>query len=278
MTSFSLEEAIQFRNRLQQYKELYDFEWSSVMNRWQDLQSVWQDSSCIEFERNFQQFIQPQDKTCTNLEIHLQEIDRTIEVIGKMKETLPNLDSSVSDVTNSRPQSVPTTAFSNKDGSRISKEAYSKLTEQDIQDWQKTWIDVSKSVTPFFNNLCAVSAVSLSFFLGAMNSPPVAQVMKLTRQGLVSGINFIVEDSPNIIDLNDATLGSDWSNLPDESIPKVISKIMEDADKLHFGNSEIADLIGDYADNEEEKRKRRLHEQKILNQLRSQYSQNSKRK
>ena len=131
MTSFSLEEAIQFRNRLQQYKELYDFEWSSVMNRWQDLQSVWQDSSCIEFERNFQQFIQPQDKTCTNLEIHLQEIDRTIEVIGKMKETLPNLDSSVSDVTNSRPQSVPTTAFSNKDGSRISKEAYSKLTEQD---------------------------------------------------------------------------------------------------------------------------------------------------
>jgi hypothetical protein len=91
MTSFSLEEAIQFRNRLQRYKELYHYEWESLRQRWHDLQYVWQDSHRLEFEQDFQRFIQSQDEIFTDLESHLQRIDRVIIVIHSIQENLAPL-------------------------------------------------------------------------------------------------------------------------------------------------------------------------------------------
>lgn len=278
MIQFNSDHAIQLRNSIESFQSIYREEWVDLIQDLQNLQQVWNDTHRFYFDQEFQNLASSHYQIGQELQDHLRAVDRVIEVIGKMKETLPNLDSSAPNTTNSRPHTIPTAASSNQNGTKSSKESNSKLTEQDIQDWQKIWTDISKSVTPFFNKMCAVSTMSLPLFLRAMNSPPVTQVMKLSRQGLTSGIEFIVGDFQDIVDLNNETLGSGWSNLPDESIPKFISKTTEDADNLHFGNGDIADLIGDYADNEEEKRKRLYREQEILNQLRSKYSQQSKRK
>jgi hypothetical protein len=282
MIQFNSDHAIQLRNSIASFQTIYREEWLDLIQDLQNLQQVWNDTHRFDFDQDFQNLASIHYQIEQELQKQVQEVDRTIEVIGKMKESLPNLDTSISEGMNSRTQTRPAT-FSNKNGSNQSQvtdsqESNSKLTEKDIQDWQKTWTDVSKSVTPFFNKMCALSTMSLSLFLGAMNSSPVAQVMKLSKQGLTSGIEFIVGDFQSVIDLNNETLGSEWSNLPDESIFKVISKITEDADNLHFGDEVIADIIGDFADQDEENKKRRRREQDVLNQLRSKYSQNANSK
>ncbi len=88
-------------------------------------------------------------------------------------------------------------------------------------------------------------------------SQPFIQANKLGTNLLKSGINFVVNDFQKVVDLNNETLGSDISNLPDESVFKVIAKLSEDAEKRHFSTEDIADLIGQYTDNEEKKRRKR---------------------
>jgi hypothetical protein len=276
MTSFNLEDAIQLRNRLERCREVYRHEWESVRQRWQDLQYSWQDSRYRDFEPDFQRLIHTHDDILEDIERQLQQLEQAIAVVERMKETLTecySLAKADGSVQPQGKQASPSTENKFNDST-----ANFLLTETTVQEWQQAWAELSQTVIPFLNKASALATLSLSLFGGIISSTPVTQVTKLGSNALVSGIGFVVGDFQNFIDLNNETLGSDWSTASDESIFKVISKITEDAEKLHFGNEAIAEVAGDYADDEEEKRKRRTHEQKILNQLRSKYSQNSTRR
>jgi hypothetical protein len=277
MIQFNSDHAIQLRNSIASFQLIYSEELVDLIQKLQNLQQVWNDTHRLDFEQDFPNLTSTHQQIDQYLQHHLQEIDRVTNVVEKLNEKLINFDSLVEGTVDSQPQGIPTTV-SNKDGFTNSKEPYSKVTEQDVQNWQKSWVELSQGVTPFLNKICAASTLSLSLFGGIISSAPVNQVIKLSKNNLISAVEFIVGDFQNLVDLNTETLGSDWSSLPDESIPKVSSKITEDAEKLHFGNDKVADCIGEYADDEEEKRKRRIYEQGILNQLRSKFSQNSKRK
>jgi hypothetical protein len=93
MTSFNLEDAIQFRTYLERCREIYRHEWESVRQRWQDLQYTWRDSQYRNFEPDFQRLVHTHDNILDDLEQQLQSLDRAINVIDRMKDNLTHLDS-----------------------------------------------------------------------------------------------------------------------------------------------------------------------------------------
>jgi hypothetical protein len=108
MTSFTLEDAIQLRNRLERCRETYRYEWESVRQRWQDLQYTWRDSQYHNFEPDFQRLIQTHDDVLEDLERQLQQLEQSIAVTERMNEKLIHLSvNSFSTPSNSIPSSFP---------------------------------------------------------------------------------------------------------------------------------------------------------------------------
>jgi hypothetical protein len=141
-----------------------------------------------------------------------------------------------------------------------------------IREWGKLFVDLvelSESIAPFINKTISLATLSVSMFTGLMGSPQFTQAIDIGVKVLRSSMKIIVKVYPNLIDLNNQTLGSDWSTLPDESIFKIIADISEKNDKFHFGDEDIAELINWYASNEEEKDRERKREQQNFDEASS---------
>jgi exonuclease VII small subunit len=261
MTSFNLEDAIQLRNRLERCRETYRHEWESVRQRWQDLQYTWRDSQYRNFEPDFQRLVHTHDDVLEDLERQLQSLERAISIANRLNETLNNCNNSLRKTPSSQQQS--TQAVNPIESKQNPLEESTSETEPDIKGWENAWTELIKSANSFIHETAALAMMSISILGGISSSQPFIQANKLGVNFLKSGIEFVINDVQNFIDINNKTLGSDISSLPDEAIFKVIAKLSEDADKRHFGTEDIAELIGQYADNEEKKRQRRQDEQKV---------------
>jgi hypothetical protein len=275
MIQFNLDHTTQLRNSIASFQAIYSEEWLDLIQRLQDLQQVWNDTHRLDFEQDFQSLTTTHQRIAQDLEHHLQELDRVVETTEKINDALVifNFSDQKSADSQAKSQTVINKAESNN-ADRQSPE----FTEESVQNWQTMWRELSEKVTPFFDKTIAFTTISMSLFGGIMSSSPVMQATKLSRGMLTSSIESIVGDFQDILGVSNDTIGADWSKLSDDAIPKVIAKITEDAENLHFGSEDAADLAEEYGDYQEEERKRRRREQEILNALRSKYFQQSRQK
>ena len=275
MLQFNLDHAIQVRNSIASFQAVYSEEWVDLIQRLQNLQQVWNDTHRLDFEQDFHNLTTIHQQIDQDFEHHLQEIDRVVNTTEKINEALIifNFSDQKSADSQARSQTVINKAESNN-----ADHQSPAFTEESVQNWQTIWKELSEKVTPFFDKTVAITTLSMSLFSGIMSSSPVTQATKLSMGMLTSSIEFIVGDFQEILNASNDTVGSNWSTLSNDSIPKVIAKISEDAENLHFGSEDGANLAGEYGDHQEEERKRRRREQEILNSLRSRYSQQSRQK
>jgi ribosomal protein S18 acetylase RimI-like enzyme len=88
MTSFNLEEAIQLRNLLHRFRETHQYEWSVVIQQWENLKYSWQDVHYYDFEQDFQKLIHDQDNILKDIEQQLQLLEQSILIVERMNTTL----------------------------------------------------------------------------------------------------------------------------------------------------------------------------------------------
>jgi hypothetical protein len=133
-----------------------------------------------------------------------------------------------------------------------------------IEQWQQLLAELSQSIVPFINKAVASVTIPLSMFTALIGSPPFIQMTKVGVNALKSSVEIIADVYPDLVDLNNRTLGANWSNISDESIFKIISDISEDHDKLHFGDEEVAEFVNEYASSEEEKERKRKRNKQLF--------------
>jgi hypothetical protein len=133
-----------------------------------------------------------------------------------------------------------------------------------LEEWQQLLAEFSQSIVPFINKTVASVTIPFSMFTALIGSPPFIQITKVGVNFLKSSVEIITDVYPDLVDLNNRTLGAKWSTLSDESIFKIISDISEEHDKLHFGNEEVAEFVNEYASAEEEKERKRRHKRQLF--------------
>jgi hypothetical protein len=138
-----------------------------------------------------------------------------------------------------------------------------------IDEWQQLLAEFSQSIVPFINKTVASITIPFSMFTALIGSPPFIQMTKAGINALKSSVEIIADVYPDLVDLNNRTLGADWSTLPDESIFKVIADISAKHDELHFGNEEVAELVNEYASAEEKKDEERKGKKQIFDDAHS---------
>jgi hypothetical protein len=99
-------------------------------------------------------------------------------------------------------------------------------TDAQIEQWQQLLAELSQSIIPFFNKTVASVTIPLSMFSALIGSPPFIQMTKVGVNFLKSSVEIIADVYPDLVDLNNRTLGANWSTLSDDSIFKISLKSM----------------------------------------------------
>jgi hypothetical protein len=133
-----------------------------------------------------------------------------------------------------------------------------------FEEWQQLLVEFSQSIVPFINKAVTLVTIPFSMFTALIGSPPFIQMTKVGVNFLKSSVEIIADVYPDLVDLNNRTLGANWSTLSDESIFKIISDISEEHDKLHFGDEEVAEFVNEYASAEEEKERKRRRDRQLF--------------
>lgn len=142
----------------------------------------------------------------------------------------------------------------------------SPATGFQMEEWQQLFVELSQSIVPLINKTVASVTIPLSMFSALIGSPPFIQMTKVGINFLKSSIEIIADVYPDLVDLNNRTLGANWSTLSDESIFKIIADISEEHDKLHFGDEKVAEFVNDYASAEEEKDRKRRRDRQLFDE------------
>jgi hypothetical protein len=133
-----------------------------------------------------------------------------------------------------------------------------------LEEWQQLLAEFSQSIVPFINKTVASITIPFSMLTTLIGSPPFIQMTKVGINFLKSSVEIIADVYPDLVDLNNRTLGANWSTLSDESIFKIISDISEEHEKLHFGDEEVAEFVNEYASAEEEKDRKRRRDRQLF--------------
>ena len=90
-TSFERQDAEDLLNQLKQYHETQRQEWSSVLNQWKNLESVWLDKQYEKFEPLFDKLSSTYSEAEKDCEKYITFIQKQIKIDEQKEEKLKNL-------------------------------------------------------------------------------------------------------------------------------------------------------------------------------------------
>ncbi len=88
MTTFDLEDAEALLTQLQRFHETLDQEWTSVLNRWGNLKSVWYDAQFDRFEPYFEKLSDTHRESERECEAYIAFMKEQIQVAEKARASL----------------------------------------------------------------------------------------------------------------------------------------------------------------------------------------------
>ncbi|BAZ12179.1 hypothetical protein NIES4071_40070 [Calothrix sp. NIES-4071] len=122
--SFEIEDAQELLNQLQKLNEIFQQDWSRVLNQWGNIKTTWQDKQAVVFEAQFQKILSIYQCSGKECEEYIVEIKRQIEIARKHQQIpLPPEFTN----TRSNPAQTPTKRDQIKTSSPASKEASTNL-------------------------------------------------------------------------------------------------------------------------------------------------------
>jgi hypothetical protein len=169
MVQFNLEHAIQLRNSIASFQAIYSEEWLDLIQRLQDLQQVWHDTHRLDFEQDFHNLTSIHQQIDQELEHHLQELDRTTDVIEKLKEQLIHL-SETSTLESSIHNKTSSISQANNQTSTNSTPQNSLTFKQEVETIIDRFPNLYKNSIASFQSLSknSVSAFSVGLVIFAM--------------------------------------------------------------------------------------------------------------
>ncbi|MDJ0648106.1 MAG: hypothetical protein QNJ60_05310 [Xenococcaceae cyanobacterium MO_188.B19] len=87
-TSFERQDAEDLLNQLKQYHETQRQEWSSVLNQWKNLESVWLDKQYEKFEPLFDKLSSTYSEAEKDCEKYMDFIQKQIQIDDQRKQKL----------------------------------------------------------------------------------------------------------------------------------------------------------------------------------------------
>jgi hypothetical protein len=90
-TSFERQDAEDLLNQLKQYHETQKQDWSSVINQWKNLESVWLDKQYEKFEPLFDKLSSTYSEAEKDCEKYMAFIQKQIQIIDDNRQKLAGL-------------------------------------------------------------------------------------------------------------------------------------------------------------------------------------------
>lgn len=113
-TSFEIEDAEKLLNQLQKLNEIFQQDWSKVLNQWANIKATWQDKQFVVFEAKFQELLSIYQRSEKECEEYILEIKQQIE----MERELTNIRFNLAQTSIRRDQ-LSTSSPTSKDGQQI---------------------------------------------------------------------------------------------------------------------------------------------------------------